>query len=119
MQEVIRKDFIIKDGSTITFNGAPLDANMDIQASYTVNSASLNDLIPDASAIIQQPNVRVNCIMNLSGMLVRPTIKLGIELPNEEMKYKHWYVIISVGRANEYADSLFAGYWQVLYGRCP
>ena len=83
LQEVIRKDFIIKDGSTITFNGAPLDANMDIQASYTVNSASLNDLIPDASAIIQQPNVRVNCIMNLSGMLVRPTIKLGIELPNE------------------------------------
>ena len=51
LQEVIRKDFIIKDGSTITFNGAPLDANMDIQASYTVNSASLNDLIPDASAI--------------------------------------------------------------------
>ena len=83
LQEVIRKDFVIKDGSTITFNGAPLDANMDIQASYTVNSASLNDLIPDASAIIQQPNVRVNCIMNLSGMLVHPTIKLGIELPNE------------------------------------
>ena len=83
LQEVIRKDFLIKDGSTITFNGAPLDANMDIQASYTVNSASLNDLMPDASSIIQQPNVRVNCIMNLSGMLVRPTIKLGIELPNE------------------------------------
>ena len=83
LQEVIRKDFIIKDGSTITFNGAPLDANMDIQASYTVNSASLNDLNPDVSSIAQQTNVRVNCIMNLSGMLVRPTIKLGIELPNE------------------------------------
>lgn len=83
LQEVIRKDFVIKDGSTISFNGAPLDANLDIQASYTVNSASLNNLIPDASAIIQQPNVRVNCIMNLSGMLIRPTIKLGIELPNE------------------------------------
>lgn len=85
LQEVIRKDFVIKDGSTITFNGTPLDANMDIQASYTVNSASLNDLIPDASSLpaMQQPNVRVNCIMNLSGMLVRPTIKLGIELPNE------------------------------------
>lgn len=85
LQEVIRKDFVIKDGSNITFNGAPLDANMDIQASYTVNSASLNDLIPDASSLpaMQQPNVRVNCIMNLSGMLVRPTIKLGIELPNE------------------------------------
>lgn len=77
LQEVIRKDFVIKNGSTITFNGAPLDANLDIQASYTVNSASLNDLIPEeSSSIIQQPNVKVNCIMNLSGILVRPTIKL-------------------------------------------
>lgn len=84
LQEVIRKDFVIKNGSTITFNGAPLDANLDIQASYTVNSASLNDLIPEeSSSIIQQPNVKVNCIINLSGILVRPTIKLGIELPNE------------------------------------
>lgn len=83
LQEVIRKDFVIKDGSNITFNGAPLDANLDIQASYTVNSASLNDLIPDAMTIVQQPNVRVNCMMNLSGVLLRPTIKLGIELPNE------------------------------------
>ncbi len=43
--------------------------NLDIQASYTVNSASLNDLIPEeSSSIIQQPNVKVNCIMNLSGI---------------------------------------------------
>ena len=84
LQEVIRKDFIIKDGSSITFNGPPLDATLDIQASYTVNSASLNDLIPDASeTITQQPNVKVNCIMNLTGILWRPNIKLGIELPNE------------------------------------
>ena len=83
IQEVIRKDFIIKDGSTITFNGPPLDATLDIQASYTVPSASLNDLIPDASAIVQQPNVRVNCIMNLSGILMHPTVKLDIALPNE------------------------------------
>lgn len=85
LQEVIRKDFVIKNGSTITFNGAPLDANLDIQASYTVNSASLNDLISEDAPqdITQQPNVKVNCIMNLSGMLVRPSIKLGIELPNE------------------------------------
>ncbi len=83
LQEVIRKDFIIKEGSTITFNGPPLDATLDIQASYTVPTASLNDIIPDASTIIQQPNVRVNCMMNLNGILLRPTIKLGIELPNE------------------------------------
>lgn len=84
LQEVIRKDFIIKDGSNITFNGPPLNATMDIQAAYTVPSASLNDLIPEtSSSLVQQPNVRVNCMMNLTGSLLRPTLKLGIELPNE------------------------------------
>lgn len=83
LQEVIRKDFIIKDGSTLTFNGPPLDATLDIQAAYTVNSASLNDLIPNETGLISQPNVKVNCMMDLTGNLVRPTIKLGLELPNE------------------------------------
>ncbi len=83
LQEIIRKDFIIENGSTITFNGPPLDATLDIKATYTVASASLNDLIPEGGSLTQQPNVRVNCMMNLTGILLRPTIKLGIEIPNE------------------------------------
>lgn len=83
LQEVIRKDFVIKDGSTISFNGAPLDATMDIQASYTVNSASLNDLVPNADTYGIPTNIRVNCIMNLTGQLTSPDIKLGLEVPNE------------------------------------
>lgn len=35
LQEVIRKDFY-QDGSTITFNGPPLNATLDIQASCTL-----------------------------------------------------------------------------------
>lgn len=87
LQEVIRKDFTIKNGSTIAFNGNPLDANLDIQASYTVNSASLNDLMPSSittdNTFMGQTSVKVNCIMNLTGQLTSPDIKLGIELPNE------------------------------------
>ncbi|NDV59955.1 translocation/assembly module TamB domain-containing protein [Bacteroides sp. 519] len=85
LQEVIRKDFIINQGSNIIFNGNPGDATMDIQAIYTVNSASLSDLIPERGTgeLIKRNNVRVNCLMNLTGVLYRPTIKLGIELPNE------------------------------------
>lgn len=83
LQEVIRKDFIIKNGSRITFNGPPLNANLDINAYYTVTSASLNDLIPDASSFVQQPNIKVNCLMHLEGNLLNPTLKLDIELPTE------------------------------------
>lgn len=83
LQEVIRKDFIIKDGSTITFNGPPLDATLDIQASYLVSSASLNDLVPDASSYVSQTNIKVNCLMALTGQLTSPDIKMSLELPNE------------------------------------
>ena len=83
LQEVIRKDFTIKDGSTISFNGPPLDATMDIQANYMVNSASLNDLVPNASSYGIPTNIRVNCTMNLTGHLTSPDIKLGLEVPNE------------------------------------
>lgn len=85
LQEVFRKDFIMRNGSTITFNGPPLDATLDIKAAYTVNSASLNDLMPNdmASNYVSQTNVKVNCMMNLTGQLTSPNLKFDIELPNE------------------------------------
>ena len=86
LQEVIRKDFAIKQGSNIAFNGIPEDAVLGMQAVYTVNTASLNDLLPSsatASDYISQTNVKVNCLMNISGQLTSPEIRMGLELPNE------------------------------------
>ncbi|MDR0895644.1 MAG: translocation/assembly module TamB, partial [Prevotellaceae bacterium] len=89
LQEVIRKDFTIQDGSTITFSGNPLDATLDIQALYTVNSVSLNDLIPNASEYdINQTNIKVNCTMNLVGQLTSPTLTLGLDVPTERDEVK-------------------------------
>ncbi len=84
MQEIIRKDFALQSGSTVTFTGDPYQANLDVKAAYTVNSVSLSDLSTDAS--LTQSTVKVNCIMNLTGSLANPTIKFDLELPtvNEE-----------------------------------
>jgi hypothetical protein len=83
LQEVIRKDFTIQDGSTITFNGDPENATLDILANYTVNSVSLNDLMPNASDYVTQTNIKVNCTMNLTGPLTAPDLKLGLDIPTE------------------------------------
>ena len=79
MQEVIRKDFALQSGSTVTFTGDPYQANLDVKAVYTVNSASLSDLSPDAT--LSQSTVKVNCIMNLTGSLASPNISFDLELP--------------------------------------
>lgn len=84
MQNVIRKDFTLSPGGTVTFNGDPTAANLNVQAVYTVNSASLSDLIQDATT--SRGNVRVNCIMNLTGPMTSPNLSFDLELPtvNEE-----------------------------------
>lgn len=84
MQNVIRKDFVLQPGGTVTFNGNPKAANLNVQAVYTVNSASLNDLLADASS--SKGNVRVNCLLNLTGDLTSPNLSFDLELPtvNEE-----------------------------------
>lgn len=84
LQEVIRKDFNIQNGSSISFNGDPLQANLNVRTIYTVNSASLNDLGPEVADLVEQTNVKVNCLMNLSGSLQKPNLALDIELPNEQ-----------------------------------
>ena len=86
LQEVIRKDFQIKEGGNIVFSGDPNNAIIDLQAVYTVNSASLTDLVPEGtlSDFSQSVNrsVRVNCLMNLTGSLFRPLVKLDIDIPS-------------------------------------
>ena len=84
MQNVIRKDFTLRPGGIVQFNGDPRDANLNLQAVHTVPSASLNDLIPGATT--SRGNVRVNCLVNLMGNLTSPTMTFDLELPtvNEE-----------------------------------
>lgn len=84
MQNVIRKDFILRPGGSVSFNGNPTAANLNVQAAYTVPSASLNDLLADASST--RGNIKVNCIVNLSGVLTSPNLSFDLELPtvNEE-----------------------------------
>lgn len=79
MQNVIRKDFVLQSGGVVSFNGNPKQANLNVQAVYTVNSASLNDLVADAST--NKGTVKVNCLLNLSGNLTAPTLTFDLDLP--------------------------------------
>ena len=84
IQDLIRKDFLLQQGSEVIFTGNGGETELDIKAVHTVNSASLSDLVPEAS--FNQNTVKVNCIINMSGKLDAPTLNFDLELPtiNEE-----------------------------------
>ena len=74
MQNVIHKDFILQSGGTVSFNGNPREANLDAQLFYTtVNSASLNDLVADASNTKRRRKGKAH-LLNLRGNLTAPTL---------------------------------------------
>ena len=87
LQQIIHKDFKIREGSSISFRGDPFDATMNINAIYNL-TANLRDL--DESLALESPrtNIPVNCVLNLDGMLRNPTISFDLELPgsNEEIE---------------------------------
>ncbi len=83
MQDIFPKEFAIQPGSTLGFNGDPFLANLNLKTIYTVPSAPLTDLSISAE---RRKNVKVNCLMDITGTLQNPNLTFGIELPdgNEE-----------------------------------
>lgn len=76
LQDFITKKFDVIDGSTVTFDGDPMTARLNITASHTVNQAPLKDLNPEAT-----DNVLVNCLLKIEGTLNKPTLSFNLELP--------------------------------------
>lgn len=87
LQQIIHKDFKIRDGSSIDFRGDPFNATMHINAIYNL-TANLRDLDEGLAVLSPRTNVPVNCVLNLDGMLRSPTIAFDLELPgsNEEIE---------------------------------
>lgn len=85
VQDLLHKDFEIIHGSSVTFDGDPMDARLNITAQYMAGSVSLADLTPDAASM---DNVRVNCLLGIKGTPNSPQLKFDLELPQgtEEQK---------------------------------
>ncbi len=79
IQNVVKKDFQFQEGGTILFGGNPYDAVLDLSAVYTVNGVSLSDL--HLGSGFNTNNIRVNCLMNISGTPEHPTVDFDMEMP--------------------------------------
>lgn len=98
IQDLLRRDFNILNGSTINFSGDPLEADMNINAIYSVVNVSLSDLLDEAeiaSLNLNRSSIPVNCTLLLTGELQHPTIQLGLDFPSadEELKRRVMNVI--------------------------
>ncbi len=84
-QEVINKKFTIRQGGSIRWTGNPLNAQIQLKAIYALR-ASLNDLYKAANRTAKtggNDRVLTEVEMGLSGLLLKPDIKLDIFFPSD------------------------------------
>jgi hypothetical protein len=81
LQQLIRKDFQLGDGSRVDFSGNPLEAILNLNAVYTM-TANVEDLEQWLAKEWSRTSVPVNCILKLNGRLQNPDITFDMKFPN-------------------------------------
>ena len=76
---VINKEFSVKDGSTVRFNGDIMDTDLDIDGLYTTK-ASLSQLLSESSSVDMRRTVE--CGIKITDKLRNPEIGLSINVPD-------------------------------------
>lgn len=83
-ENLLNKQFIINQGGTLSWDGAPYNARIDLVAKYGTK-ASLYDLVAgsgDAVNSEMKRRVPVNVNINLTERLADPNIRFDIEIPS-------------------------------------
>ena len=82
LQDVILKNFKIRQGSTISFNGDPGEGILDITAAYRVTTDLADlDLSFRNDVDLNRTNVPVDALLKVSGEVSSPEVNFDIDLP--------------------------------------
>ena len=76
---IVSKEFDIREGSTIKFNGDVMESTLDIHAVHNVKT-SLATLVADSTAVNSRRNVE--CGLNIGGKLRGPEVSFAIDVPD-------------------------------------
>lgn len=85
---LLKRNFKIEKGSSITWAGDPLEANMDIKASYQVETSPLELLSSQVTSDNQRNSYRQRLpflvYLNIDGELMTPEISFQLDMPEQK-----------------------------------
>lgn len=81
LQDIIYRDLVLQDGSSVVFNGNPFDANLHLICHHTINSVPLTDLTAGMTTTGSN-KIKVVCILDITGQLGNMNFRFDLNLPN-------------------------------------
>jgi hypothetical protein len=86
-ESIVKRKFAINSGSTIIWNGDPLDAEISINATYTVRASPI-DLVADQVNLVDRNAYKQKfpfmVLLKLRGEILHPEISFEIQLAPED-----------------------------------
>ena len=76
--KVVKKEFTVREGSSLTWSGDPANAQMDMTAVFTVEEADLEPIVG------QPAEGPANVLLLIDGELENPNLSFDIEIPDAE-----------------------------------
>jgi hypothetical protein len=86
----IKREFKIEKGSTMVWEGDPLNANMDISAIYDVETAPIDLLssqLEESELGRYKQRLPFQVFLNIQGQLLKPEIAFRLDMPEAERDY--------------------------------
>jgi hypothetical protein len=80
---IVKKDFIIEDGSTVKWMGDPYEAILDVRTYYLVeaNIGEITTLVDKESDLRTNPRDQIYCYLALKDRLSQPAMEFDIQAP--------------------------------------
>ncbi|WP_290791062.1 translocation/assembly module TamB domain-containing protein [Flavihumibacter sp. UBA7668] len=111
LSQLIKRSFSIEKGSSITWNGDPLEATIAISAKYQVNAPAI-DLIRDQSSGSRseltslRQKVPVEVYLDITNQLMEPTINFRLDMPEKDRNFFNGAVYTRLKQINSNESEL-------------
>jgi len=113
LENFLSKKFQIEKGGSLSWNGDPYNADVNISALYTLN-ASLDGFYLDTSEVYRQ-RLPVICRIDMTGKLMSPVIAFSIDIPDADEKDRAQLKSLSQDELNkQFLSLLLIGRFQPL-----
>lgn len=112
LYNLVSRRFEIASGSRITWNGDPMDADLNISAIYTVRTASSELMASQLSSANTENRTQYlqelpfSVYLNVDGELLKPAISFRLDMPEEQRGALGGNVYTRVLQVNEQEDEL-------------
>lgn len=82
LERLVKKEFDIREGSKISWDGDPYDANVNIVATYRAEPTLAGLRLQTDSTAIRNKRIDVDCNIHLKNSLFNPDVSFSLDLTN-------------------------------------